>query len=604
MKILIYFSILIFSVFVHAESLQIILDPFQDRSEMEQDKEPESAEDSISADAPAYISTHQKYTAECSLTAIENGFSEQCLLKDIQYTVEQCSSETETNDTSNDGVHCPLTDVIRDNVDTAVISNYPLEAALEHSTYLKECSLSLYEDGSYSAYCTSPEETDEENISENFSEGSEDSEDSEDSGDFETVHSSEEEQILDKTYYQQEEIVVPELVESTANSISKLIVQLGPNEQAIGSGFFIKDSKNQSVLITSYHVFGVILQRLFRRRANKQDWFSKDSNLRFYAQQGDQKFRIKGVRDMSLIMDLSVLEVENYTGDTLRLAENYSSETPIYVLGYPAGHNLKKIKADHPFLSNELGTSYMISTTDCYTLSGVSGSPALNSKGEVVGVSFATNFLADCVNLMTIPLKGFENIDLMSSLKTNKEDIADLIREQELLFYNQLLFNSALKKDLMFRASIYVENNIFFSDFAQSVTQDNLLNIDQQLSESETKLSEEDKYALRFFVQKNIANMQGMDIETAAQLGSIDAKFRLGYILYIQRQFEESYQLWQELVQLRIPLHLYVLSQIYYREQNFSQSCRLLTYAEESVSALDDLYKQYECDRILSQLGT
>lgn len=73
-----------------------------------------------------------------------------------------------------------------------------------------------------------------------------------------------------------------------------------------------------------------------------------------------------------------------------------------------------------------------------------------------------------------------------------------------------------------------------------------------------------------------------LDIKGATQLGSVEAKFALGVQSYATQNFIVVHQLFQELVQLRIPLHLYELSKIYYnREDNSSQACSLLTYATE-----------------------
>lgn len=591
MKSLIYFLFLIFSFFLYAENSQIILDPFQGWPAPEENKQ----EDSSSAGEGGFFPNLQKkqiYTAECSLTEIEGGFSEKCILKDISYEVESCASEGKNSENDEDP-NCLITPVTRDKVDETELPQYPLEEFLKQPVYLKECSIFLFEDGSYSESCNSPDVFEGDEKNENSSEDFDVSEE-------QSIYSNIE-QIINETN-ELKEIEVPELVEKAIGGVGRIVVDFGHEDRGLGSGFFIKDDEGQPIFITNYHVFGSVLRLLFRLSANGQDWFLEDSNVLFYVQQGGQKFRIKGVRDMSLIMDLAVLEVENYTGDTLNLVDEYSNEAPIYALGYPRGGSLKKIKAAHPFLSSELHTSFMVSAAGCRTLKGMSGGPALNSTGGVVGVVFAIDMSANCKNLKLIPIEGFMNVKLMSSLKTNKRDIADLIREKELLFYDQLLSDSGLRGDLILRAVMYVGNNMFFSNFLHSTKQDYLLSIDQKLSESTQELNEKDRRELRFLVQKNIAVMQGMDVEKAAQEGSLEAKFALGRTLYIQSQFEKAHQIFQGLVQIRVPLHLYILSQIYYREENISQACRLLTYAGETIEVLDDLYQEYECDDVLSEI--
>ena len=350
-------------------------------------------------------------------------------------------------------------------------------------------------------------------------------------------------------------------------------------------------------MITAYHVFESMLRIFFESHGHQQNWFLENSPVLFYAQQGDQKFRIKGVRDISVTMDLAVLEVENYQGDTLKLAKDYSNETPVYIVGYPGGHRLTRIKADHPFFISELEISFMTSSAHCHTLGGVSGSPVLNSTGEVVGLAFGGHHFADCEYLSIIPIDGFNSVNLTSSLKTNKKDIASLMEEKEFLFYNQLLSDSVLRATLIKRVLMYTHERKFFSDFLQSTTQNDLSRMNQALSESKIRLNQKDRRVLQLFVQRSI--VQDMDIEDIAQLGDVEAKFLLGHSLYNQQKFEESHQIFQELVQLRLPLHLYMLSRIYYAENNLSQACRLLTYAEEPVSNLDRLYKRYECDSLI-----
>ena len=583
MKTLIYFLFLIFSFSLYAENSQIILDPFRGGSN-------KKSEDSDSIDEPSkavssgeqsveYGLRSQVYEEECSLKAVEGGFSKECLLTDIKYGIEQCVV-TGNRDMMRE---CSFDDVTQDNLDETELHKYPLEVFLEQPRYLRDCFITLHEEGEYSEHCHLPQ--DPETIKEE-----------QDSEELEKY-------IVSETHL--EEIVVPELVDKAIGGVGQVIMDLFGRSRSIGSGFFMKDAEDQPVFITNYHVVGSMLRSLFRMNSNNQDWSFENSQLLFYVvQQGDQKFRIKGVRDMSLLMDLAVLEVEHYTGDVLNLADHYSNETPIYVLGYLGNKDLKKIKAMHPFKMSELFTSFMLSVNNCYTLQGVSGSPALNPKGEVVGTASSGMMLfPDCTNLNIIPFEGFTHIDLMSSVKTSQEDIAGLIKEQELLFYDQLLSDSKLRVDLVSRAALYRGSGMFLSDFLHSVKTDDLLSIYRKLSESKQELSEEDRHELQFLVQKKIANIQGLDTEYAAQLGSKEAKMALGAELYYQGEFEKAHQLFQELVQFREPIYLYLLSGLYYyNEKNFSQACRLLTYSKEPVSTLDDLYKRYECESVLTEI--
>ena len=163
MKSLIYFLFLIFSFFLYAENSQIVLDSFPDLPAPEENKQ----EDFSSAGEGSFFPNLQRkqiYTAECSLTKVEGGFSEKCILKDVNYEVEQCVSERK-NGEDGEGTNCLIAPVTRDKVDETELPQYPLEEFLKQPVYLKKCSLFLFEDGSYSESCNSPDafEYDEKN---------------------------------------------------------------------------------------------------------------------------------------------------------------------------------------------------------------------------------------------------------------------------------------------------------------------------------------------------------------------------------------------------------------------------------------------------------
>ena len=583
---------------LYADDSQIILDPFQ--GILEDQGELEAVEET------GYdFGKGQVYKKECSLTETEDGFSEACLLGDIIYRAEQCSHK-------NGGLRCSMEDMTVD--ESTSLQDHPLELFLEQATYFKDCRITVYEEGSYSEYCSPHYEIEDDEQIENSSESFDASEEV----------SADIEQEADET--NQKEIVVPELVEKVRDGVGKVVMHMktmdsSTGERDIGSGFFIKDANGQPIFITNYHVFGIfllfsfsqttLLPQFFGRMdandisaSDQRNWFSEESSATLYIEQGDQKFRIKGVRDMSLLMDLAVLEVDGYEGSTLNIAEDYSNEVPVYVLGHPRGRDLQKIKATNSFTVSTLYNSFMVSHSidGCSVLHGISGSPSVNNNGEVIGVAFSVSSGAvDCSNLNITPLDGFDSVDFMSSVKTNKEDIISLIREEELLFYNQLIFSDESTQDLMVKAVLYAHDGIMlFSKFFNLLNEDVLSNIYQRL-DSGTELNEEDIRFFKFLVQREITDIQGMDLNRAAQLGSLEARFLLAKRLYDGKSFEKSHQLFQELVQSRIPVHLYALSQIYYdKEDNPAQACRLLTYATEPVEALDDLYQEYECDGVLS----
>ena len=235
----------------------------------------------------------------------------------------------------------------------------------------------------------------------------------------------------------------------------------------------------------------------------------------------------------------------------------------------------------------------------CHSLKGLSGSPVLNIDGEIVGVVFGGP-KSNCRHVEAIPLEGFNSINLMSPLKDRKESILQLVMEQESVFYDHLLSAEENKKDLAMIMADYGTNSKLLSRIVHSLGEDYLLNIYHKVFSSGQELDEREEMVYKLLFQEDVVYFQEFDFNKAAQLGNMRARFVLGFEFYKRENFKKAHQLFQESIQSRISLHLYQLSKVYYAEENLSQACRLLTYAEEPVEALDDLYQKYECDGVLS----
>ena len=273
----------------------------------------------------------QRYIKECTLTKIEEGYSKNCIIKDITYMIkEECSFGNSSNDSfvmcSEDGK------VEMDFVDELYWQRYPLEKLQVQSGFSQRCKMEI--GGSYEEDCSIYKRDDnlkeEQGLSEDYDSHEEVDED------------------IGKEDSSRQEIVVPESVEKAIGGIGQIVVvkedeQDGiSNYHHIGSGFSVEDAAGQPVVITNYHVVKSMLLNLFQMNVPDQDWFSETSKNNFYFKQdrqpfGNNTFRIKGIRDMFRLMDLAVLEVENYTGSTLSIADNYANEVPAYILGYPGG---------------------------------------------------------------------------------------------------------------------------------------------------------------------------------------------------------------------------------------------------------------------------
>ena len=150
-----------------------------------------------------------------------------------------------------------------------------------------------------------------------------------------------------------------------------------------GSGFF---AFNNRLFITNFHVLSSILDEIIR-----PDW----SEAVFSDQNGVKRdFRIKGVKFVSLMHDLAVLEIEGYDGPVLNFAEG-PPEAPVYIIGHPEGRDQKILSVLEPF---EAGSHYGVFLEpfnlhyDRQSLSGMSGGPMVNSEGKALSV-FANMFL-------------------------------------------------------------------------------------------------------------------------------------------------------------------------------------------------------------------
>ena len=405
------------------------------------------------------------------------------------------------------------------------------------SPYSKECAVSLSEDGFYIEICKSLKE--EEDL-------------------YPRIFSKEEYTQQKKIDWEElfslkEAIVVPELVEKATDGVGRIVgifiqnrqetnkentsseffsvvkgededgrLDISRKRQIMGSGFFIRDDVDQSVLVSNYHVVEAMLLILFQMEIPDQDWFSETSEIQFYVEQGDQKFRIAGIRDMSRLMDLAVLEVEGYTNSTLTVADHYANEVPAYILGYPGG-DFQKVKATNAFVTNKLRTSFMVSHNidECWSLDGMSGSPTLNVNGEVVGVTSAAS---SCRHVEIVPLEGFNDLNLMSSVKDNTDSIIDLILGQEVRLYDQWISNAEDKRDLAWIVMDDDVNSKLLSYIVHSLNEDFVLNIYQKLFSSRHELDEQEEKVYKFLLQRQMAHVQELNFSEVAQLGDCNSK--------------------------------------------------------------------------------
>ena len=146
-----------------------------------------------------------------------------------------------------------------------------------------------------------------------------------------------------------------------------------------GTGYFVRDSKT---LITNAHV----LHGAFTVPEN--DSFVLNVDLPIRIVKDGKHYPVRRIKNLSMLHDLAVLEVDQHEGNFLKLSPAPFASRDVYVVGffqgrleYVVSHFVHKIEED-------LSYSVYPHFAENEVLKGFSGSPALNSKGEVVGTLF------------------------------------------------------------------------------------------------------------------------------------------------------------------------------------------------------------------------
>ena len=139
-----------------------------------------------------------------------------------------------------------------------------------------------------------------------------------------------------------------------------------------GSGFFVQDSKT---FVTNAHVIPLLLMDF--------DLLEDLSSMRI--KKDGQSYRVKSIQNISIFYDLSVLEVEDYTGPFLKLGKHNVDET-VYTMGF-VHREFYKFRTQTAYYKEEYPFYDLFPFfTDYKQLSGMSGGPVVNSQGDLVGV--------------------------------------------------------------------------------------------------------------------------------------------------------------------------------------------------------------------------
>ena len=215
---------------------------------------------------------------------------------------------------------------------------------------------------------------------------------------------------------------IPEEVLQAAGAVFKVGVKGKQGLRGHGSGFFLF---NQQTFVTNYHVLENLLHH---------DDFKNFKSVIFLDQKGQkQNFEMKGVKLVSQLRDVAVLEIQDYEGKVLELARDRPSDQGSYIAGYSSPPDFIN-EMDHPSLTSgglkthsvrksyhhPAGFQYavLLEMYDCYygyQFSGASGGPMLNKTGQVEGV-FSAMFPTEICHTLFVKKLGFLEA-LMGDLK-------------------------------------------------------------------------------------------------------------------------------------------------------------------------------------------
>lgn len=191
--------------------------------------------------------------------------------------------------------------------------------------------------------------------------------------------------LMNRFHYSQ---TAQEIAKKTFSSVVLLVMEDKNNQPiSLGSGFFISDN----IIVTNAHVI-----------ENANNGYAKLID-------GKSKIEILGFIAIDKINDLALLEVKNIKAKKLSIGNSDLLEVgeDVYAIGNPQGLEGTFSKGIISSIRNFDGQSIIQITAPISP--GSSGGPLINSKGEVIGIAFASFKSGQNLNF-AIPVKYLSNL--------------------------------------------------------------------------------------------------------------------------------------------------------------------------------------------------
>ena len=203
---------------------------------------------------------------------------------------------------------------------------------------------------------------------------------------------------------------IPQAIQQAQKNIIK--IDIGTRT---GSAFFI----SPDTLVTNFHVL------VHKGKLPPVKKIKLRKGVKFY-----DRVKVKGIKALSPIDDLALLEVENYQGETLKFSDQNRESKEVYFLGFINGRattikGLIEGQDDRNYRVRILsGMPYQKMIIPLY--SGMSGGPMLDSKGNLIGVNgrgFITVFPSLGKNLRVL-------LEQSSAVSSNGEELLHIKIEE------------------------------------------------------------------------------------------------------------------------------------------------------------------------------